>query len=577
MELYPVVKMFNKKQIAMKKLVLIISMIAMIVSSGKTEEKEITSSIDKVTVFQQGAQIERTGKISLQQGISQVIFDKVSPGINNRTIQVSGRGGYVILDVEYRIKYPDPLLPVNQSMPPQIIKDIQLLEDSIAYVNFELNEFMENMNILVTEKNLLMNNKLVQGNSDTIPEIKEAMAYLRSELLAINKEYLSIQKKQYLLNKNKARMDARLYELRNYNAKVNVPVIQEQPKYQIVVSVTADKAIAGEMTVSYFVNSAGWSPQYDLRADQQDKPVTLVYKASVFQNTGEDWGNVKLKLSTQNPSTNYTMPKLSSIYLSYQIYQAISYTDRKKDRSSYPRSEAAAGSSAAVYELDDELALDLSVPTLNSANYTQSISTLTGFEYDINLKYSIPSDGKNHMVSIQNNELTAKYFHYLIPKVNKESWLVAKITDWEEYDLLPGKANIYYGGSFVGETTLDPGTLNDTLELTLGKDRNVIADLEKDKDESRNELIGNNIIKSQGYKIRIRNPKTFDINLVVTDQIPVSTTKDIVVKMGDHNCTNFNEKSGILTWNKTLKAGEKCTFFFSYSIEHDKDTPLAQR
>lgn len=560
----------------MKTLKLSIAFILLSIISYSNDEKVVTSKIDNVTIFPNSAQIFRSGQFSIKPGVSDIIFEGVSPQVSSRSIQAKGMGDFVIMDVQFRVKQPEPILPVTNEIPPKIIRDIELTEDSLAFVNFELEDFKKRTEVLSTEKTLLMNNKLVQGNSDTIPEIKEALAYLRTQLLDINKQLMTIMKEEYKVKKNQARMQKRLNELRNYNSKVTKPVI-ESPKYQIVVTVSAQQAVNGKIDVNYTVSSAGWSPTYDIRAESIDKGVKLIYKANVFQNSGEDWSNVNLKLSTINPSQSIYKPALPVYYLNFYnpaaYNQKIAYgADKSRREVQYARPESAMGGAV------DELELDLSYnsPAVSSAVYTQTVQTLTNIEYDIPLQYSIPSDGQYHMVAVKNHELKTEYFHYLVPRIDKEAYLVAKVTDFQDLDLLTASANIYFNGTYIGETTINTNIMSDTIELALGKDRNIIAERKKESDTSKNkELIGSNLIRKIDYQIKIKNNKSNTINLIVEDQIPIAQTAEIKIEKIETSGADYNEKNGMLVWRSKLSGKSVKTLEFSYSIEHDKDMQLA--
>src|SRR5436190_20050737 len=98
---------------------------------------------------------------------------------------------------------------------------------------------------------------------------------------------------------------------------------------------------------------------------------------------------------------------------------------------------------------------------------------MTNVEFDIKLPYSIPSDGQRHLLAIQSKELPAMYRHFLVPRLDREAFLVASVTGWESLNLLPGSANIFFEGTYVGQTVLNPAVLNDTLNLSMGRDHGV--------------------------------------------------------------------------------------------------------
>ena len=529
-------------------------------------EKLVNSKVKNVTVFLNAAQVSRTGNFTVEQGITDLIFEGVSPYLNTKSIQVKGFGKYTIIDVQYRIKYPEPKLPENIEIPAKIVRDIKLLEDSISILNFDLEDVRTRTANLKMEQNILLQNKLIQGNTDTIPELKLAMEYLRKQLLDINSELSKLKRQEFLLSKVYYAKQERLTELKSYNSKVN-PVKTELPKYQIVVTVSADYATDGNMNVEYLVNNAGWTPEYDIRAEGIDKPINLVYKANVFQNSGENWENVKLRLSTLSPNENKTKPNLTVQYLNFIQYQIAECTSSRQPMAMLKQANSV------DYSKDESAMTDM--PSAGySYQYTQQQQTMTNIEYDIKLDYSIPSDGQYHKVAIQNQELKTEYFHYLVPRLDKQAFLIAKITDWGKYDLLSANANIYFEGTYVGETQINTSIMKDTMELSLGKDRSIFAERIKNIDNVRNVLIGVNQIKTIEYNIKIKNNKTSVCNLIIEDQMPVSQSKEIIVTPLETSKSEFNKTTGMMIWRTKINAGETKNFKFSFEIESDKNKAL---
>ena len=540
-----------------------------IFTSINAENKEVIvkSKIDKVTVFTTSAQIFRSGNFSINQGTYELIFEDVSPLINESSIQVNGSGNFTILDVKHRIKNPEAVLPLENIIPIKIIKDINLLEDSLSNIQFEIDDYTAQSDVLKFEKRLIENNKMITGGSDTIPEIKDAFSYFRTQLFDINKKLIEISKALFKINQKKNKMNERLLSLKSYNSQVN-PVKIEAPKNQVVVTISAQGQTTGKLEISYMVNDAGWTSTYDIRAESSDKPLKLIQKASIYQNSGEDWKDVNITLSTITPNSNNVKPYLPVQYLSYYYYQNVYKADKSKQFADDERASMSVATSGGA--MNKEYA-----PAQTSADFMQTVETMTNIEYKIPLEYSIPSDGETHMVAIQNINLKTEYSYYLTPKIDKQAFLIAKITDFEEYNLLPGEASIFFNGSYVGATSLNTSELSDTIELALGRDRSIIVERKKQKEESKNVLMGTNQIKTIAYEINIKNNKASTINIFVTDQIPVSNDKDIIVTPLVTKGANFDETTGLLTWKVKLSTNENKSLKFAYSIESDKNKPLA--
>jgi len=556
----------------MKTIVYLLICIVVPIFCYSNNEKVLNSTVKNVTVFLNSAQVNRSANFSLDAGTTDLIFEGISPFINSKSIQVKGTGKITIIDVKYRILQPEIELPTFTTLPPKIINDIKLLEDSLNDLSFDIDDILNKKEVLNLEKNVLLQNKFMKGSVDTIPELKDAMSYLRKQLNDINAELNKLKRIEFKLNSNKSEMQQRLNTLKAYNNQKN-PEKSKDVKHQVVVTVSVDEPVQGKLNINYMVTNAGWNPEYDIRAEGTDKPVTLVYKANVYQNSGEKWENVKLKLSTINPNQSYAKPNLGVLYLNY-LYNTVVLAQSRREQM---KEGNYAGCVSQPAYLDDELEKNKmkDVMANYSSDYTQAQQTMTNVEYDINLSYTIPSDGQYHKVAVQNYELATDYYHYLLPRIDKQAYLVAKITDWGKLDLLAANANIYFEGTYVGETSINPSILQDTMEISLGKDRGIIVERVKDKDNVRNELIGSNVKKTIQYNIKLKNNKLQLCNLVIEDQIPISQNNEIIVKDLDLSSAEYNKLNGILTWKAKLKSQESKTISFSYEIEYNKNKQLA--
>jgi len=550
----------------MKSFNLLITALFMITNLYAAKEKKVNSKIDHVTVFTSGAQIERSGTFKLSAGLSEIIFEGVSPYINTKSLQARGFGKFIILDVQFRVKQPEPIPPNAEPLPPQIVRDIALLSDSISQIGFDIEDLTNKREFITLEKKVLLGNKYMQGNVDTITELEFAMDYLRKQLADINTTLMKIKREEFSLNKKRTRMQNRLSKLQSYNSRINPVKKPEGPKYQVVVSVQSKEAVSGKMEISYMVSNAGWSPAYDIRSEGVNQPIQLVYKANVYQNSGENWENAKLTLSTIMPSQNYTKPYLSILYANY--FTPYNYGYAKQDKRLFNQPASKMNDATADYE-------EVLSPALSAASFTQANHTMTNIEYDIDLPYTIPSDGQAHMVGIQDKKLETDYFHYLVPKLDRQAFLIAKITDWGSLYLLPGAANIYFEGTFVGETNLNTNSMADTLELALGKDRGVIAERKKEHEKIEKNKLGKDAMKTIAYSIKIKNNKVSDINLIVEDQVPVSQNEEIKIKPFEFGSAKYASSTGMLTLNIKMKANAKKELTFSYDIVYDKNKQLS--
>jgi uncharacterized protein (TIGR02231 family) len=142
-----------------------------------------------------------------------------------------------------------------------------------------------------------------------------------------------------------------------------------------------------------------------------------------------------------------------------------------------------------------------------TAAYTTVQQSLTTIEYHIAIPYTIPSDGKEYTVDIQEYTMPAEYEYQSVPKIDKDAFLIARITGWEEFNLLPGQANLFAEGKFIGNSYIDPASVKDTLDISLGRDKSITINREMLKDFSSERIIGANKTINRTYEISVRNRK----------------------------------------------------------------------
>ena len=406
---------------------------------------------------------------------------------------------------------------------------------------------------------MVLANKDLSGDNVGVKaaDIRDAADFYRTRLTEIRTAKLDINAKIKRLTDRLALLTTQLTTL---NAN------QNNPTSEIVVVVSADAAVAGKFTIQYLVYNAGWVPNYDMRAIDVNNPIELVYKANVWQTTGKDWANVALTLCTGNPTQSGERPALSTWYLSFYEYYGY-----------YGVGRAAVVTDSEVGALDGiafEADKKAKEETKTGADYTTVNEQQTNIKYEISIPYSIPCDGKYKIVEIQKNILQAQYEYYSAPKLDPDAFLMARVSGWDQYNLLPGEMNIFFEGTYLGKSYIDPVYTKDTLEISLGRDDNISITREKVKDLSSTKLIGTNTKETYTYEISVRNKKKTTVSVVIEDQLPVASDKDIVIEQLEISGAKVVESSGKLTWKFDLKPSETKKITLSYSVKYPKDKQI---
>ena len=211
----------------------------------------------------------------------------------------------------------------------------------------------------------------------------------------------------------------------------------------------------------------------------------------------------------------------------------------------------------------------------NIAIPSARIERQTTVDFEIKTPYTILSDNKSYAVDMEVYELPAYYQYYCVPKVDKDAFLIAGIVDWEKYNLLEGETNIFFEDTYIGKTLLDVRYASDTLDISLGRDKNVSVNREKVKDFTTKQLLGAKKEETRDWLITVKNNKSQPINMVLLDQAPVSTVEEIEVEVQKTSGAKLNAESGEVKWEFKLEPNSKKDLELKYAVKYPKYQNLA--
>lgn len=537
----------------MKRIYLILLTTLNITYSYAQSPRSFNGQLESVTVYSLGAELNHKVKVSLPVGTSEIILNNMANVIDESSIQVSVPSGVTILSTSFS---RDFLKTINKS--PAYIK----VEDSLQMVNRELNKIQ---NKRVVEENLLVlldKNQAIGGVNTgvNVAELIKVADYYKSKQLELRNNIFSLKEAEEVQQKRIARMQQQLQELSHDKTGTTG---------QIVLQVMATAASTADFNISYLSPNAAWIAFYDLRAENTSSPLKIVYKANVTQSTGLDWKKVKLSLSTGNPSQNGTAPLLSAWFLQFGDPQ-YAYLRKKQVYQNQIQSMAA----PAPMKSEDKL-LEVAVNnTLQGQVAGVAISqneNMLNASFDIEIPYDIASNSKPHSVTLKEFSQPANFKYYSVPKVDGDAFLMAEITNYDKLNLLPGEANIIFENSYVGKSFINPNATTDTLNLSMGRDKKITIKREKVAEQTGTKLIGSSKKQTFTYEIRLRNGKKEAVDLLLKDQYPVSTDKDMEIELLNSGGAAVNKETGVLTWKLNLKAGATETIRISYSVKYPKD------
>lgn len=595
----------------MKRLLMMMTVVLTTKTFATDEKIFVKSDLKAVTVFKSGAELTHQSTANLKQGINELVIDNIANSIDINSIQIKTTNAVTLMGVEFANNY---LAPVEKSV------RVKMLEDSVE----KIQNLWENINESIATNNelydVLRANKDLKGtqNGISVAEVIKLMDYYKIKLNELQEAKQSLNSKLKKLEEIKLRLLNQINEEASKNISVAGKIILQ-------LSVAAQGKY--EFMISYIANSAFWTPFYDVRLDDIKSPMKIITKAKISQTTGIDWKQVKLSLSTSTPSLYGAAPILNAWYLAYinpiQYYNRrfeatntiqslgaiqlnddtkfkdkLEYSTNNKLQQSIPiyvvdgnvmskeefskisnnaiKSQEFLSSNQAVSIYGSQANAGAYIITLKEGleDYISVSENTLNMNYDIDLLYDIPTTGKAQTAILSTQDVNATYKHYSVPKLDKDAYLMAEVADWSKLNLLPGEANIIFEGTYVGKSFIDPSSVNDTLNLTLGRDKKVVIKRDKLIDYSSVKFLGTNKLQKFTYQITIKNTKKEAINLLLKDQFPLSTNKEIEVELLDDANAEINRDLGILNWKLKISAGESKKIKFSYAVKYPKDKTI---
>lgn len=539
----------------MKKSLLLLCLAIVLTANSqaqKTSEHQLKTSIKEIVAFLDGAEITRTVSLNFKEGRHSLIFTGLSPKLLPQSVRVTTNEDIAVLAISSKTDYLS-----KETVSPRI----KALKDSVKLIEDQINQQESLLDAYTIEKDLLKENQELGGDNTgvSVESIQKAAEFYRTRITDINRKYYASQVKLKKLRETLTRVNNELQEL---NAQ------RTYSRATVTILLSAPKDIRTDVEIKYLVRQAGWSPNYDIRATELNKPVELVYRANVYNNTNIDWEDVKLTLSTADPYKSAAQPQLKPWHLNYtdpgsgawNMQQG--YIQNAAPAMNLGRGENTLNWETAEGESTGEIKFrDVEVSELSA-------------EFEIKDPYTIPSDDKPYLVDVSKHELPATYKHFAVPKMERDAFLLARITGWEELNLVEGPANVYLGGSYVGESYIYTRNVKDTLDLSLGRDSKVLVTRTKLKEYSSTKLIGSKRKETYAYAMVVKNNRKAPITIDILDQLPLSQNEEIEVKSIEISEADYDENTGQLNWAFKLDPGQTRKIMLTFSIKYPKNTTV---
>lgn len=462
--------------------------------------KRITADIVEVVLSPNMARITRSAPLKLEPGMTEIILDKLSPFIVYNSIQIQTNDNVTVREIEHSIEYPD-----------KTDNDLELkaYSDSLVFYDRRINRINDSLKVLELMKGVLLENQKI-GTVNNLNDIKQIIDYYSNSFFKIQKRISDLTETKEELDKIRKVMENQKALLEK-RAKTSYSVLK--------VDVAVNKPTDLNFGINYMVNHVNWFPEYDLKIKFDSTTCSLGYKANIRQQTGVDWEEVNLSLS----SLENTFP-----------------TSRENP----------------PHRSDTSL-----VKEAKSNTFIPKVIWTIGAT-------TVASDDKFHLFNISQTGVPVEFVYSIAPSTYEEVRLIGVIPNWKAYNLLFGKVNMYKEGYYYDTTNFSIEPFSDTLKVQLGSENEVIyKKTEIERIEKRYMGILNQ--QDRTFEIVVENLKSVPININIEEIIPLSNGLGFRITPEPRNA-KYDPDTGKLVWNLILPPNESSAVRFGYKARFSK-------
>ncbi len=537
----------------------------------------IETRIESVTVYPDRALVTRRGEATLPSGAGEVLVAGLPLDLDVESLRASGRGEarVRIIGVEARER---ALLEPNSQAARDVQRELEAAQDkgnALGQSDYALQSRLDTLQKLARDAAKRFADSLSKGQS-SLEQLTQLLDYVASQTATINQERANLELQKREVAALQLALSERMKQLRG-GARAK--------DRSVAVLVESSGAGQWELELSYIVGGARWTPLYDARVSTtpEKERFELSLNALVSHASGDDWNDVSLTLSTARPGLGTLPPKLEPVWLNdYQPAPILarasiqSKAAMMRARGGAEREETGATDVGGSDIEDMLLYSSLPAPEPIEAQHVEATIESDGatVEFALPHRLSVPGDGQTHRVAIATREFPAKFDYLSIPSRVELAYLRATATNNSGLSLLEGAVSVFRDGVFVGRATLKNTSQNGEFTLFLGPDEQVRARRELVSREADKNFLGSQKRVHFAYSIEVQNGRPRVVQLSVQDQIPVSRSENIKVKLRSSSPEATMGDLGLLNWELVLQPNEKRVLRFDYGVEAPRETNI---
>lgn len=522
----------------------------------------VEAVIESVTVYSGRASVTRTAQLNLEPGLYDLRFSGLPESIQPDSIQARALGPMKIIGLDYEPK-------VVATAPSRQIAE---LDEQIESLQVSLQEVADNHEALRAQEDFI---KALSIRATT--DASEQGGTNKLDLDAVRQQMAFIGEQRTKLSTERRTLDARQKELNNelrvLQSRRSAIAGRSTIDRTAVISAVVTAPTETTMELVYLVSNAQWQPSYNIRAAADGGSVIVEYDALLSQRTGENWEDVRMTLSTAQPTLAANPPALTPWYVDVQMP-----VDRFQGR--LRSAPAAAEPPAAVAGVIDKgWAGRSSLEALKALTADAEVSGVgPSVTFELPRPVSVASHAtKQKRTRIATIDTGPEFVHVALPLLTSAVYIRGELTNTSAYQLLPGAASIFVGQDYVGPTYLGSVAPQSTFDVYFGIDQAVKATRQLvSKKTSKTGLFSGGLVTNYEYRLEIDNGAGKPITLELWDRYPVSRNDQIRIELRDLSrrlatdaeYEQERKPQGLLKWVASVPAGStgKSAFVTTYGV-----------
>lgn len=522
----------------------------------------VTAKIKAVTVYADRALTTRSATLSLKPGSYLIVFEPLPTLILDDSVRVEGKGTAAVTIAGLEVKRVF-LENIAEKRPQELQEEIRELEKNYAQLDAKKigiasqKNFLESIRVAWGER---ISKELAIGRPTTA-ELQDASTFIGSGITRIEEQNRDIESEKKGV---RDKIDA----LRRQQNEVTGSRRKESKTVEISVEVSREGTLTLEL--ASMTPQAGWEPSYDVRLATDAKTADLTFQAMVRQQTGEDWDNIELTLSTARPSVGGAPPELYPWNLSlFRLQPPQPMMSAPAPASFKARKSARMETVEMAPEELDSKDSPASFITAQISNEQSSVS------FRVPRTIDIPSDSNRHSTMIDTLQLPVTIEYTAIPKLSPAVFLRSEIINRAAYPLLPGKVNTFVANRYTGSSQLRKVAAGEKFDIFFGSDDQITVKRNELKQRKEALLFGKNRVNYR-YHIEMTNFRKDPMTLTLHDQIPLAGDEEIKISLEEPSVKPEEIKGdGTVVWKAPLAAGEKKEISFGIMVEYPKDKEIS--